>query len=365
MAECVAGEFKVGSRGPAFWADGKNPTACILVETGILAFSLEKIFFSWAEILGAGFVKKYQEDRIGGATAGTWYDGKGHYWRKDARGVFIPHSKDDFVTRLKVQHGLHHSRIGREPYTEVERALHFIQEHRRVDGAIPRLFCADDIIQTNGRRFVNTSAVRITQPADTEQDFGENFPWLADFLTRCWDQEPVACVVAGQPPAHARDIFFSWFKRFYVSALHGRLLKGQSLFIVGAPGCGKTLLGLRIVGAAMGGCSEASDFLGSKTQFNKELIESPVWSIDDGTMATEAGGHQKFSEIIKRVVANPYFSFQPKFLDQQRAEWLGRIVVTLNSDASSVRMIPNLDQSLEDKVIVLKFDDNAMSFPRT
>lgn len=38
-------------------------------------------------------------------------------------------------------------------------------------------------------------------------------------------------------------------------------------------------------------------------------------------------------------------------------------MVTLNADATSVRMIPNLDASLEDKIIVLKFADQKMTFP--
>jgi hypothetical protein len=355
------GEFQVGARGPAFWAGGTNESACIVAESGMVCFSLDKVFYTWGEILGAGFVKKYQEDRIGGATAGTWYDGKGHYWRKDARGVFVPSGREDFVTKLKVQYGLHRSPSRGEAYSEVDQALHFIQEHRRVDGAIPRLYCEDEIIHANGKRFVNSTAVKLTPPADTEQVYGENFPWLANFFDNCWDPEPVACALTGEPAASARDIFFSWFRRFYCSALSGRLLKGQSLFIVGPVGSGKTLLSLRIIGGAMGGSSEASDFLASKTAFNRELIENPVWNIDDGTMACE-GGHEKFSETLKRVVANPFFSYQPKHVDQQRAEWLGRIVVTLNNDASSVRMIPNLDQSLEDKIQVLKFADTPIDF---
>jgi len=38
-------------------------------------------------------------------------------------------------------------------------------------------------------------------------------------------------------------------------------------------------------------------------------------------------------------------------------------MVTLNADATSVRMIPNVDASLEDKIIVLKFADQKMTFP--
>jgi hypothetical protein len=356
------GEFEVGKRGVAFFDPrATNPTAAIVTESGMVCFSQEKIFYTWSDIFGPDFVKKFNEDRIGGATAGTFYDGR-WYWRKDNRGVFVAHSKDAFVIKLKVEDGLHASKGRFESHSEVDQALHFIHEHARVDGAIPRLYCQDDIFFTNGKRFVNSSTVKVMQPAEIEQEWGKNFPWLAEFFEKCWDQAPVQCVIVGQPPACARDIFFAWFKRFYTSALQGRLLKGQALFNVGPVDSGKTLLSLRIVGDAMGACAEGSDFLGGGTTFNRELIDSPIWNIDDGTMNSDPASHQKFSETIKRAVANPYFSYHPKFFDQQRAEWLGRVIVTLNSDATSVRMIPNLDASLEDKIIVLKFADETMRF---
>ena len=356
------GPFELGNRGCAFFDPGStNPTASIVTEAGLICFSQPKTFYSWQELFPKR-ARKYNEDRIGGAIADTFYDGR-YYWKKNNSGVFVHMAKDDFVTKLKVQYGLHATKDRWESHTEVDAAVHFIQERHRVDGAIPLLYEKNDIIHSNGKRFVNSSRVRVTQPADTKQEWGQNFPWLAYFFDNCWDAAPVACVVEGQAPANAKEVFFAWLKRYYCSALQGRLLKGQALFIVGPVNSGKTLLGLRVVGGALGGHSEASDFLSGGTSFNRELIEVPLWCIDDGTLNSNPGSHQKFSEMIKRIVANPFFSYHPKFHDQQRAEWCGRVIVTLNSDATSVRMIPNLDASLEDKIVVLKFADQKITFP--
>jgi hypothetical protein len=356
------GSFEAGSRGCAFFdPDSTNPTSSIVTEAGMVCFSQPKLFYSWQELFPKR-ARKYNEDRIGGAVADTFYDGR-YYWKRNDSGVFVHIAKDDFVTKLKVQYELHTTKNGRESHSEVDAAVHFIQERQRVDGAISLLYERNNILYSNGKRFVNSSRVRVTQPAAVKQEWGENFPWLAKFFHICWDQVPVACVIEGQPPASARDVFFAWFKRFYSSALQGKLLKGHALFIVGPVNSGKTLLSLRIVGGALGGHAEASDFLSAATNFNRELMETPLWCIDDGTLNSAPNGHQKFSEMIKRIVANPFFSYHPKFHDQQRAEWRGRVIVTLNSDATSVRMIPNLDASLEDKIIVLKFADQRMTFP--
>jgi hypothetical protein len=356
------GPFEEGNRGCAFFdPDSTNPTAAIVTEAGMICFSQPKMFYRWRELFPRR-AKRYNEDRIGGAVADSFYDGR-YYWRKNSNGVFIHMLKEDFVTKLKVQYGLHASKDRFESHSEVDAVVHFVHEQRRVDGAIPLLYEQNDVIHSNGKRFVNSSRVRVTRPEETKQEWAENFPWIASFLDNCWDKVPVACVVKDEPAAYAKEIFLAWFKRFYCSALQGCLLKGHALFNVGPVNTGKTLLSVRVVGGALGGYSEASDFLSGATNFNRELIEMPLWCIDDGTLNSDAGSHQKFSEIIKRTVANPSFSYHPKFHDQQRAEWRGRVIVTLNSDATSVRMIPNLDASLEDKVIILKFADQKMAFP--
>src|ERR1051325_1871602 len=58
------GPFEIGSRGVCFFdPNSTNPTSSIVTEAGMVTFSQEKIFYSWAEILGQSFVKKYNDDR--------------------------------------------------------------------------------------------------------------------------------------------------------------------------------------------------------------------------------------------------------------------------------------------------------------
>jgi hypothetical protein len=358
------GSFEIGARGCAFFnLDSSNPTAAIVQEGGMVTFSLDKVFYSWREIFGVEFVRKYEEDRIGAAAAEAWYDGN-KYWLKSDKGVWQAYGKDDFALRLRTRHRLHSTKDKRETCSEVDRVLMFVQEQRRVEGGLPSIYKRDDIITMNGKRFVNSAAVRVAEPADVAQNWGDEFPFLADFLETCWDEQPVPCVVPERPSQSAKDIFLSWLKRAYVSALQGDMLRGHALFLVGTVGVGKTLLSTRIIAAAMGGSSEAADFLLSASGFNKELASVGVWQIDDATISADAASRDKFSAILKRVVANPSMSFHPKGIDQQRVDWPGRVVTTLNSDAASIGMIPNIDSGLQDKIIVLKFSDSPRVFPQ-
>ncbi len=703
------GEFEVGKRGVVFFnPNSVNPTAAIVTEAGMICFGEAELFHSWAKIFGASFIRKFQQDKIGAAVANVWYDGKAYY-RKSSYGVWEPTQKEDFIALLKVNHSVDAGKSRGETASEMDKALVFVQEHRRVSGVVPKVFETQELLYFNGRRFLNCAAVNAMTPADIEQEWGDNFPWLAEFMESAWDKALVPCVDPKRPPMDAKTIFLAWWKRFYCSALAGALLKGQALFLAGGVNRGKgqpysgivqtpsgprqmgdlsvgglvvggdgrpttveeifelgeqnifrvsfsdgaslrvtgehlwaleqvletrpnrqrhvvrdtnwlrnrsrlkkrsnwkykipqarpieycgqeikalpldpyllgtflangssrsgtpdittsdawvirqcsgalpgddqfvrktntsrspsyyitggatktaltelglwscrswekflpkdylfaalparlalfcglmdgdgsaekenrvsfcttspeiksglehliwsfggtvkwrhkaspsfqggtgreaweaniqlpddvapfmlprkasrvsprtrgiprrfvtrvelvgreqarcikvsaedslyvagaacvvthnTLLSSQIIGRSVGGAADASDFLNSNSSFNKELLEVGLWCIDDGVASQDAQAHQKFSEMVKRAVANPFFSYHAKYRDAQRVEWHGRVMTTLNDDASSIRILPNLDASIEDKIIVLRFAEIGRAFP--
>jgi hypothetical protein len=78
------GEFLLNEQGPTFWiAESASPKSAIIRETGIQTFSAHapKGFYSWADLLGADFVREYKAASIGRAIEGIYYDGKGIRFR--------------------------------------------------------------------------------------------------------------------------------------------------------------------------------------------------------------------------------------------------------------------------------------------
>jgi len=67
--------------------------------------------------------------------------------------------------------------------------------------------------------------------------------------------------------------------------------------------------------------------------------------------------------MIKRMSANQGIQYHPKFVDPVMMNWAGRVIITLNDDASSLRIIPILDESIKDKISILKFSDAPREFP--
>jgi hypothetical protein len=117
---------------------------------------------------------------------------------------------------------------------------------------------------------------------------------------------------------------------------------------------GKTFHNRGVIGGLVGGFSEVDKFFLGEDNFNSELFDHALWVIDDGSIATNFSAHKRFSEMVKRVVANPTIRCNGKFLKANTVSWQGRVFVTLNTDPESRRMIPDTDLSLREKIMIYR-----------
>ena len=140
-------------------------------------------------------------------------------------------------------------------------------------------------------------------------------------------------------------------------------MQGQAIFLAGDTGRGKTFFSNRIVGALVGGHADASQYLMGKTNFNKDLFHKPFWTVDDALPGDNNQDHKAFSTMVKRVTANNMFEFHAKFRDACQVAWSGRVMVTGNLDADSLRILPDLDTSILDKLLLFKAAPRVSHFP--
>jgi hypothetical protein len=125
---------------------------------------------------------------------------------------------------------------------------------------------------------------------------------------------------------------------------------------------GKTLLSWRVIGGLMGGFREATGYVLGNTSFNEDLAFGPVWAIDDAAATTNHEKMVVYSQFVKKIVANPKIEFHPKFRKAVTQVFNGRVVVTLNLDSESQDMLPQAEESIKDKVDLLKVKDPGVSF---
>jgi hypothetical protein len=342
------GPFVVGAQGVRFWddkADAEN--AAWIRETGVYAFTGECRFLPWADVLGQDFVRKYEQNRIGAAIDGIYYDGQ-RYWARNLENNWVDNN-GEVTRRHLIASGLAKDVRRGQQMSEVDRGLFTIESQARVDGAFPFLYVNKDTVTVAGRRYLNVSRVRPVAPAMGVHYWGDGFPWIARYLDQIFNDEQ-------------RAYFLSWLSHFYQSACQNNLRKGQALFVAGTVGIGKTFLSARIVGDLLGGSAEATNFLLGKTEFNSSMFEAPLWTVDDAQAAGEGRAHELYTQIIKKVIANFAHTYRRMYSNPVTLPWTGRVLVTLNSDAESISMLPNIELSILDKTMFLKAEPTNVKF---
>jgi len=347
-------EFAVGVRGVRFWdSSADNQTAAVIRESGMQCFTGSKAFVSWSAILGHAFVNQFEADRVGGSVSAVFFDGR-EYWTQMPNRQWQSFNKSDIILYLKVVHGLRPSPARGESSSEIDQALYRIQKQQYIACAAPLIHRPKGVVMLNGLRVLNTSNVEVFQPSDdTEVDPSRNFPWLSSYFQTLFD------------PVEQLDYFYAWLRRWYSSALDGRMLPGQASFFAGVPNTGKTLLSTVILSRIFGGHIDASSFLSGEDNFNSHLFNNAVWAVDDVVPLTDTKTHLKFSALIKKMAANRTFCVREKYRVDKVIEWNGRVVVTCNTDPESIRILPDVDLSNRDKINLFRIADrDSFSFPR-
>lgn len=340
------GAFDLGAQGPTFWVESsKSPKSAIVRETGLQTFSgtAPKAFYSWSELLTADFVNKFKQKQMGEAVADIYYDEKNYFSRLADRTWAID-NKDNLVTFLKTHKGLSDRVRKGDNTSEVENAIGFIQRQQRVRTAASFAFYPEGINVFNGERILNTHTLRALAPAQGVAVWGPdgNFPWMSNFLDTLF------------LPVEQLPFFLSWLKYFYTSCHERSPRGGTALFICGGVSVGKTFLNRGVIGGLVGGFMECNEFLMGTDTFNAEIFDRGLWCVDDATMGGDARSHKLFSNMIKRAVANHTFRLNGKYLKAVTVGWSGRVVVTANTDSESLRLLPDLDISIREKICLLK-----------
>lgn len=229
-----------------------------------------------------------------------------------------------------------------ESASPLDRAMNTILTSRRVDGAAPFLYHPSDIWESGGRKYLNTSSVKLMPAAPVAEAWGVKFPLIAEVYDNVW-ASPIY-----------RDVFFAWFKRFYESAEKGKIALGQALALVGPVHCYKSWTIHKILKPALGGFADLGNMAnGTNGGFTADVFQSPLAVIDDDKGSSSEEKRRRYSATIKQLVAHGTHMYHKKFETPTEVEWRGRVVLAINDDPISIRLLPDLNQSNEDKTIAL------------
>lgn len=339
------GSFEVGSRGVRFWDPYANAMSAIVKEDGMVCFTGESRFMSWSDILGRDFVDKFSDETIGKITKNIFFEGRKYYIFDENQKRYLDF--EEKALRWKFENDFYICST-----KEQNTILHQIVQKNRVDYVAPIVHKPIGIMELNGRRLLNTWVNKTTQMTESSLtiDPKESFKTL-HYL---WFEN-------GFNPPEQLDFLLAWIKRAYISAINLKPTRGQVLVIAGPPNSGKSLTA-EILNLIFGGCSDASRYLKGESTFNGHLFETCIWIVDDTIIAGDDKARTAYSSNLKKIAADNRFDFSEKYQKGGTIEWNGRVIVTCNEDEISLSAVPDIFQSNDDKVILLRISDNSKKF---
>jgi hypothetical protein len=233
-------------------------------------------------------------------------------------------------------------KVNNSDVSQMKSALVFIRKFQSVEATGPYIYRPSGVIERFGKKYLNTSNVRVMAPADGKAIYGPTgqFPWVSQYFEILNE-------------AH-REFMHSWIKHCYENALRLEPTPGQVMYLVGPPGVGKTLLSRGILSRILGGMAEIGAFLAGTDSFNAEQFDAPLWVCDDGTTTTDPRKARRASEVVKSVAANQTFRSNGKYLKAFQNEWVGRMIITMNDDEESLRGLPDTGISILDKISLIR-----------
>jgi hypothetical protein len=342
------GPFELDTQGPSFWIAASVSTQSAIVKPGgmfTFAAHAGKPFYSWGDLIGADFVKKFQDDAIARATNDLWWDGK-QFWKRKG-GIYVSHEGKEIDSYLRVTCRLS-KKPGQNGISPFDSALEHVYQHQSVVSAGPFVFVRPGLITHEGFRKLNTWMGKPMEPAVGTQVWGPlgNFPFISAWL----DQFFSTLVQL--------DHWRAWHKHFYTGAVNYQPLPGPNFALSGFPGCGKTLLNRSVVGVSVGGYADASNFLVDGCSFNSELYDKGMWVLDDDTPSTNQKAQNRLASWLKKMAANQQHMVNGKFLKSCMVDFSGRIGCTTNVDFMSMRAIGPMDNNSMDKMMLLRCNPN-------
>jgi len=267
------------------------------------------------------------------------------YFDEDKGDYFMRFTEDeDFAKLGKADAKMHLRRLGLDDndrikgITEIECEFVRAQIKRRVQYVGPLAGYRSGDFRTSAGDLVLVT--RGVSPARPERG---KWAFLQKFITQLLP-EPVQ-----------QDRFIYWLANSYRALVNGTFSPGQCLVLIGPSQCGKNFAQTLITELFGGRVARPYEWFIGETAFNGELAQCEHWMISDERGSTDIRTRRAFGNAIKRAVAEQMLRVHPKGRQAITVErTFRRVTISCNEEPENVQVLPPLDDSILDKLIVLK-----------
>ena len=245
---------------------------------------------------------------------------------------FLQLDKREIELHLRMQGLSKDNYVG--PLNEIEKAFYVAQCERAVDYSGPLAgHNAGTFTTGDGRKILVTVSPRLPSPKRGKWTKLEKF-----FETLLGPEQ---------------DYLFAWLKCSFESLAKGDFRPGQMLALAGEAGCGKSLCQLLVTEILGGRVAKPYKYMTGASHFNGDLAQAEHWCIEDEHGSTDIRIRRAFGTAIKDVCANLNLSVHSKGKQAITLPTFRRITLSVNSESENLQIIPPLDSSLSDKIMLL------------
>ena len=198
--------------------------------------------------------------------------------------------------------------------------------------------------QMNGKRVLVTS-----DPVILEAKEGQ-FPMIESVVGQLFNGGEI----------DQRPYVYGWLKMGRKAVLEAFPMPGQALVLAGPRNAGKHLF-QDIITEALGGSAEnPSRYMVGKSEFNGDLFGAEHLCIADEVPFYDMPSRRVFGSKIKDMCVNSLQSCHGKHKEALTLYPIWRLSISVNDEAENLVMLPPLEESIEDKIMLLKVDQAIM-----
>lgn len=280
-------------------------------------------------------------------TSTAYYDPvRKSYWRENAQGIWVEVNENSLKRFLK-EEGLN-SKCEKGAYvSEIDARLNSIQHELCVTYPGPLAGYRAGVYEICGNLVLVTSSPKLIEPKPG--------PWpnLGKVMENLF--------VDGE--RDQRAYVLGWLKVAYEALRAQRRRPGQALVLAGEKDCGKSLLQNLFTPILGGRAAKPYRYMSGNTDFNSELIGAEHLMIEDEVASTDIRARRHFGARIKDFTVNEVQSCHPKNRPAMSLTPFWRVSMSVNCEPENLMILPPLDESLSDKIILLKVQKHDMPMP--
>jgi hypothetical protein len=265
------------------------------------------------------------------------------YWILDRRKDWIEVTESSLRRHLKAS-GISPECTRDRLVSELDETLNNFQLDCAVSYAGPLAGYAKGIREVCGNRILVTTSPKLIEPGPGR------FPFIATLLQNLFQDE-----VTDQTP-----YVKGWLKVATEAQRAGGIRPGQALAMAGPPNGGKSLLQNLITELLGGRAAKPYRYMSGATSFNGDLFGAEHLMIEDECASTDIRTRREFGARIKDFTVNEVQSCHAKNRQAISLRPFWRLSVSLNDEPEDLMILPPIDESLSDKVILLRTHTHPM-----